>query len=168
MKALTVWQPWASLIAIGAKPYEFRSWKPPASLVGKQLAIHAGARPVRIREVEDLLSRIEDKQDSPCLVPDLARPLLERVLAGLKTKSLPLLDEPEPFRLPLSAIVCVATVGEAKRGDACAAEFSANAGNDSDREGTFNWGWPMRDVVQCLPPHEVRGAQGLWDWWGRT
>jgi hypothetical protein len=24
MKALTIWQPWASLIMIGAKPYEFR------------------------------------------------------------------------------------------------------------------------------------------------
>lgn len=26
MKALTVWQPWASLIIMGAKPYEFRKW----------------------------------------------------------------------------------------------------------------------------------------------
>ena len=24
MKALTIWQPWASLIMVGAKPYEFR------------------------------------------------------------------------------------------------------------------------------------------------
>ena len=24
MKGLTIWQPWASLIMIGAKPYEFR------------------------------------------------------------------------------------------------------------------------------------------------
>lgn len=168
MKALTVWQPWASLIAVGAKPYEFRSWKPPAWLVGKQLAIHAGARPVRIAEVEDLLRRLDDKEDSPCLVADLTRPLLDRVLAGLKTKSAPLLDEPDPFRLPLSSIVCAVTCGEGKRGDLCAAEFGASAGNDSDREGTFNWGWPMRDVVPLLPPHEVRGAQGLWDWWGRT
>ncbi len=26
MKAITLWQPWASLIAIGAKQYETRSW----------------------------------------------------------------------------------------------------------------------------------------------
>jgi len=25
MKALTIWQPWASLIMIGAKPFEFRT-----------------------------------------------------------------------------------------------------------------------------------------------
>ena len=47
MKALTIWQPWASLIAMGAKPYEFRGWKPPKSLIGQRLAIHAGARPVK-------------------------------------------------------------------------------------------------------------------------
>lgn len=27
MKALTLWQPWATLIAIGAKTYETRSWR---------------------------------------------------------------------------------------------------------------------------------------------
>jgi len=26
MKALTIWQPWASLIMAGYKPYEFRGW----------------------------------------------------------------------------------------------------------------------------------------------
>jgi hypothetical protein len=50
MKALTVWQPWASLIIIGAKPYEFRGMSclayinPPKP--GERIAIHAAARPV--------------------------------------------------------------------------------------------------------------------------
>lgn len=44
MRALTVWQPWASLIAVGAKPYEFRSWPAPAWIVGQRIAIHAGVR----------------------------------------------------------------------------------------------------------------------------
>ena len=39
MKALTVWQPWASLIADGRKRYETRSW--PTRHRGP-LAIHAG------------------------------------------------------------------------------------------------------------------------------
>lgn len=26
MKALTIYQPWASLVMIGAKPHEFRGW----------------------------------------------------------------------------------------------------------------------------------------------
>lgn len=39
MLGLSVWQPWASLIAAGAKRYETRSWQPPASLIGQRLAI---------------------------------------------------------------------------------------------------------------------------------
>ena len=42
MKALTLHQPWASLIACGAKRIETRSWPPPKSLIGKRIAIHAG------------------------------------------------------------------------------------------------------------------------------
>ncbi|HSZ58642.1 MAG TPA: ASCH domain-containing protein [Tepidisphaeraceae bacterium] len=38
MKAISLWQPWASLIAIGAKCYETRSWS--TSFRGR-LAIHA-------------------------------------------------------------------------------------------------------------------------------
>jgi hypothetical protein len=49
--AITIWQPWATLIAIGAKPFEFRSWPVPARLIGQRIAVHAGARPVRCKEV---------------------------------------------------------------------------------------------------------------------
>jgi activating signal cointegrator 1 len=45
--ALTLWQPWASLIAIGAKPYETRSRPPPRRLMGQRVAIHAAARKPR-------------------------------------------------------------------------------------------------------------------------
>src|SRR5690348_14114849 len=43
-KALTIWQPWASLIMMGAKPYEFRRWnfadKPHlAGLIGSRVVI---------------------------------------------------------------------------------------------------------------------------------
>ncbi len=43
MKALTVRQPWASLIVLGIKTIETRSWKLPAAMVGQRIAIHAGA-----------------------------------------------------------------------------------------------------------------------------
>ena len=42
MKALTLWQPWASLIACGIKHHETRSWRAPEWLIGKTVAIHAG------------------------------------------------------------------------------------------------------------------------------
>jgi len=40
--ALTLWQPWATLIALGHKDIENREWAPPQHLIGKRFAIHAG------------------------------------------------------------------------------------------------------------------------------
>lgn len=44
MKALTVYQPWASAIALGHKRFETRSWRPPAHLIGQEIAIHAASK----------------------------------------------------------------------------------------------------------------------------
>ncbi len=44
MKAITLWQPWASLIAWGEKQYETRSW---GTAYRGEIAIHAGKRLVR-------------------------------------------------------------------------------------------------------------------------
>ncbi len=41
MKAITLWQPWASLLACGAKIYETRSW---ATNYRGPIAIHAAAK----------------------------------------------------------------------------------------------------------------------------
>lgn len=42
MKALTLIQPWASLIVFGPKRIENRGWEPPRELIGERFAIHAG------------------------------------------------------------------------------------------------------------------------------
>jgi hypothetical protein len=156
MKVITVWQPWASLIAIGAKPYEFRSWRPPASLIGQRIAIHAGARAIKKDEVHVLITQLRYPElgVTPCLKADLAEPVL-----------LAIANENRP--LPLSHIVCTGVLGEPKRGDECAKEFGVNAGNDSDRDGTFNWGWPLTEIEHFEPPIPARGAQGLWNWEGQ-
>ena len=49
MKALTLHQPWASLIAGGRKTIETRPWAPPCGLVGERFAIHAGTGRSRSR-----------------------------------------------------------------------------------------------------------------------
>lgn len=148
MKGFTVWQPWASLIALRVKPYEFRGWRFPRSYIGRRVAIGAAMRPVREEEIYDLIRRIEDGVP-PCLL-DGARALLDKALE-------------RPRSLPLGHIVCTAVLGEPKPGDACAREFGLDAGNDSDREGTFNWGWPMLEVEALEPPLPWRGRQGFWD-----
>jgi len=49
MKAITLYQPWASLIAAGIKRYETRHWPPRSGQLteGEELAIHAGMRIVK-------------------------------------------------------------------------------------------------------------------------
>jgi hypothetical protein len=168
MKALTLWEPWASLIAIGAKPYEFRGWRAPRQFIGRRIAIHAGARPLRLAEVDDLLTKLEDQNEVVCLKREIAVPFLLRVRAGLMAKKRRddlFVNDEQPFSLPLSAIVCTAVLGEPKRGELCAREFGCESGgNDSDRGDHFNWGWPMSDVRPIVPAIPVRGAQGFWDW----
>ena len=41
MKAISLWQPWASLMADGRKKIETRHWRPPMWLLKQPLAIHA-------------------------------------------------------------------------------------------------------------------------------
>lgn len=41
MKALSLWQPWATLVALGAKQVETRAWPVPPSILGERIAIHA-------------------------------------------------------------------------------------------------------------------------------
>lgn len=44
MRALTVWQPFASLIVNGCKTFETRTWPAPQALIGQRIAISAAAR----------------------------------------------------------------------------------------------------------------------------
>ena len=56
MKALTIWQPWASLLVSGQKKYETRSW---ATAYRGPIAIHAAMRPVR-RTIDALAADREE------------------------------------------------------------------------------------------------------------
>lgn len=152
MKALTIWQPWATLIAIGAKPYEFRGWMAPSWVCGKRIAIHAGARQVKRSEVEDLLARLAlpDIVWTTGLKADLAMPLLERVLR-------------EPRCLPLSSVLCTAIIGQPRVGWDVAGEFGGVV-NDSDRAGHSNYAWPLTAIEVLTPPVDAKGAQGFWNW----
>lgn len=41
LRCVSLWQPWASLIAVGAKCTETRSWPAPSSIMGGRIGIHA-------------------------------------------------------------------------------------------------------------------------------
>ena len=57
MKAVTLWQPWASLIACGVKRFETRSWPAYGLLVGEELAIHAGLRCASLADLDAVTLR---------------------------------------------------------------------------------------------------------------
>jgi sigma54-dependent transcription regulator len=152
MKALTIWQPWASLIMLGHKPYEFRGWAAPASIVGQRIAIHSGKRKVKVDELDDLITRLR----GPNAWSTGLRPAALDVLMQARER----IDI-----LPLSHVLCTAVVGKSVQSYEIAAEFGASV-NDSDRHEHANWAWPMLDVQRMAPPIEARGAQGLWNWGG--
>lgn len=149
MKAFTVWQPWASLIMIGAKPWEFRKWdfQKRGIKIGQRLVLHAGARPMRAREILDLVVSIENGQSS--LVADKALPVLRRLYEQLSRKETP--------NLPLS--VALGTVGMGKARD-MAALFKRP---DSNRLDHHMFAWPMIDPKPYDEPVPMRGLQGFFN-----
>ena len=64
MKAITLYQPWATLVALGIKNIETRSWRPPYALIGQRIAIHAGARRPTSRDME-VLRWLDGRDDLP-------------------------------------------------------------------------------------------------------
>jgi hypothetical protein len=149
MKALTIWQPWATLIMIGAKPYEFRRWdyRDRIDLSGQRIVIHAGARPVKAAEIGDIIDRIEDHISS--LRREIALPLLQRLKAAYKCQGV----------VPLAAGLGTAIIQTPK---SVSALFSSPA--DSDRIDHHMFAWPLTDIRPWAEPVECRGAQGFWTW----
>jgi hypothetical protein len=90
--ALTLWQPWASLIARGLKRYETRSWAPPASLIGQRLAIHAGTHKTTTGEVPEGLGLLLFDEDI-----DLAHLPTGAVIATARLVAAHRTEERRPF-----------------------------------------------------------------------
>jgi activating signal cointegrator 1 len=152
MKALTLWQPWATLIAIGAKRVETRSW---ATAYRGPLAIHAAVRPVRADEIErEMVEALRW-----CWPPTTAQ--LRSLPLGSIVATCRLVDIYRVSRSDADAI----EDGETIR--LCSARIYAT---DIDRrEAAFgNYGpgrcaWVLADV-QAIEPVSVPGARGLWEW----
>jgi hypothetical protein len=151
MKALTLWQPWGTLIILGAKPYEFRRWdyrSRYSNLEGQRIVIHAGSRPVRLDEVRDILARIDAGYSA--LEQQIAVPLLERIWNAHKGEGV----------VELSAGLGTAILGKPRR----PLELFGGKINDSDRIDHSIWAWPLSEVERWEEPIPCRGAQGFWNW----
>lgn len=158
-KALTIWQPWASLVILRAKPYEFRRWnfadKPHlARLIGRRIVIHAGARPPRLSEIDDVLERIAEGESA--LDDKIALPFLTRLRSRVETR-----DRDGAGRLALlAAALGTAILGEPRN----VVDLFNDQVADSDRLDQHMYGWPLSDVQQFAEPIPAAGAQGFWNW----
>ncbi len=91
MLALTIWQPWATLIALGHKDIENRDWAPPRHLIGHRFAIHAG-KTVEPGIAEDFPELLEGKPLPRGAIIATAE------LRGVLTRSLRDTDPPGCYR----------------------------------------------------------------------
>lgn len=157
MKALTIWQPWASLIMVGAKPYEFRPKSflryINAPAIGERVIIHSGARPIKPAEVEDLLSRLGDKENSTALESAIARQVLERCKAAAKCQA-----------LPLGCGLGTAVLGTPRNASKLFGGAIADSGRQAADEEAYNWVWPLTLIEPFDAPVPMRGSQGFWKW----
>lgn len=159
MKAIVLWQPWASLIAVGAKPLEFRNRdyrRKDGVKPGDRIAIAAAARPIKDAEVLDLLERLDDEAGSTGLIPDRARDLLRR-WQDYRSNMTPGREIANPC--PTRIIVCTATIGEPKLSVDAMPKWKTFI-NDSNRLEHSQWAWPMLDV-EPTEPIPSRGGQGF-------
>jgi hypothetical protein len=149
MKAITLWQPWASYVAHGMKKLETRSW--PTSYRGP-LAIHAAARQIN-HDGRELMKR--------------HRPLVPfahatRRLAAVITRNLvPSRHRDFAGMVPFGAIVAVCRLVDVF-------PIVGPPGDPREHElGDFTPGrfaWVLLDVEPLKVPVPARGRQGLWEW----
>lgn len=148
VKALTIWQPWATFIMALAKPFEFRGFDyriKNRSIEGNRIVIHAGKRPIKFSEMIELKARIED--GSSALIADRALPIIERLIEAPKCRGV----------LPMSAALGTVVIGRPRRADGLFKK------PDSDRLDHHVFAWPMIDPQPFEPPIDMRGLQGFWN-----
>ncbi len=150
-RAITIWQPWASLIANGWKRWEFRPHAPPETMWNTRIAIHAGKRRVDVNEVRALLDRLNSRAAASTGIVDIAN------AAKLLWQ---LVDHPSI--LPLSSVLCTAMMGPPMRN----ADLARALGVEHTPDALSSWGWPLSDVEVLEPFVPATGHQGWWNWGG--
>lgn len=159
MKAITLWQPWASLLACGAKEYETRSWQ--TSYRGP-IAIHAAARKYHTG-------------DMPAVAVYAAIQALRPITSKLAKTTMYLPLE----LLPRGCIIATAElVGchEMRSYIERTAEIIIQTQNGErliraeENEYLFGdwtpgrYAWEFANMAMLPEPVPVKGKQGLWNW----
>lgn len=156
MKAFTLTQPWATLVAIGAKKIETRSWN---TRYRGPLAIHAAKGwPAWANDI--------------CLTEPFFSVLRNEKLAGVDGNGW-IAD------LPLGCIVATCTLVAVRRVNnddwqlgKLGKKFEQNLKEFSEHEKEFGdysigrYMWFLGNVVMLPEPVPAKGALSLWEWGG--
>ncbi len=133
--AITLWQPWASLIFTGDKQHETRGFRLPDRLAGDLVAIHAAARPVRRQDLS----------------------------AGLHALCLERLGRSYEFNLPLGQVLGVVRFGTAfATGDPALEPDVGSADRYAGDWSPSRWAWPIVLAQALDKPMPAKGRQGWW------
>ena len=132
VKALSLWQPWASLIADGAKQIETRSW---STAYRGSIAIHAA-------------KRWTPEQNDLCQQEPFRGCLLEAGFANWTD-------------IPLGCVVGIADLIDVVPTEAIVAELSEQEKAFGNYE-RGRYGWMLTNIRALPTPIPVRGRQGLW------
>jgi len=146
MKALSLWQPWASLMALGLKRVETRGW----------YMRHRGPLVIAATKTwnRDVLKALHDANRPSCIEDDSDwRRMIDRLVGrGVKTLG----------DLPLGAALCIVNVVDCIPTDRAALSLS----NDEKAFGSYDPGRfaIITEMVRTFEkPVPCRGAQGLWE-----
>lgn len=160
MKAITIWQPWASLLACGAKQFETRSW---ATSYRGPLAIHAANKP--LSQVAPLMSNRAWQATLDLLASRY----------GVCTDADNWLDLPCGVIIATAELVgCHEIVRHGGRGMPADGpgwlETDHGIYEPSDQELLFGdwtpgrYAWEIANVKLLDTPIPARGKQRLWNW----
>ncbi len=146
MQAISLWQPWASLIAFGEKEWETRSWHPPTHVIGQRIAIHAA------------------KKWTWELIDDCSHPIISLALKNHGVELPTTYGRTIPRILPLGVIVATAVLAEARK-----AGSLLSGGIITDKEYSFGYyaigryAWRFTDVQALKEPIPFVGKQGFFE-----
>ena len=146
VKAISLWQPWASLVAVGAKKIETRSW---STNYRGPLAIHAAKK--WNLELSSMLAMWHVQNG---LAPLVGKPLdLSRELwSGVKEE-----------HLPRGAVIAICKLVDCIPTD----DLTQKQIGTDKPFGDFSlgrFGWLLEDVQLLPEPIPETGHQGLWNW----
>lgn len=154
MKALTVRQPSASLLALGIKTTETRSWAPPTHMHGQRMAIHAARSKVARKDLR-LLSKFKHRD----------MPRVFQVPYGAVVATARLVTA---FRVGTHTPDGMFALCDSSHTDYCPGNWHVI---DIDSLGDFSlgkWVWVFDRIERLDPPMEANGHQNLWEWASET